>query len=107
MIEIPIGACPVCGGAGMMHPYEANHVLCAGACASELRADDWNRLSRAAALLRAVEALEAAVQERYDPDASGSVLLDDRFIRDTLKWGEVAYGPLADALRALAGKVMR
>lgn len=65
----------------------------------------WNQLSHDAALRRAVEGLEAAVRERYDPDASGSILLDDRFISGGLTWGEVQYGPLDEALIDLAQQI--
>lgn len=66
----------------------------------------WDDLSRAAALLRACDALDAAVLARNNlVDARGSVLLDDRFIGETLQWSEVLYGPLADALVALAAQL--
>lgn len=100
-----IAPCPVCGGAGEQNAYDrsAGQITCVGECGWAQPADVWNRLSRAATLLRAVESLETAVRERYDVDAPGSVLLDEKFIKDGLAWGEVQYGPLADALIALAG----
>jgi hypothetical protein len=103
MSETTIGACPVCGaGAQMIH---AGPWVGCNACDMIAPPAAWNRLSRAAALLRAVEALETAVQERYDPDASGSILLDDRFISGGLTWGEVQYGPLDEALIDLAQQI--
>jgi hypothetical protein len=78
-----------------------------GVLVCEASPEDAAAIVEAMNLRAACEVLETAVQERYDIDARGSVLIDDRFIRDTLKWGEVAYGPLADALIALAGEVER
>lgn len=55
-----IAPCPVCGGAGEQNAYDrsAGQITCVGECGWAQPADVWNRLSRAAALLRAVEVLE-------------------------------------------------
>lgn len=97
-----VAPCPVCGGSG--RSYAANTMVhCVGECGMSFDALTWNRLARAAALRRACERLDAAIV-RYDGDASGSLVLDDGFI--SRQWSvDVAYGPLADAIIALAARV--
>jgi hypothetical protein len=108
MSETTIGPCPVCGWThNDVHDGFRTCRNCGfdAACVNFGGVLGWDDLSRAAALLRAVEALETVLRERND-DVRGSVLLDEHLIAE-MGWGEVVYGPLTDALRALAGEVKR
>lgn len=64
MTTEPIAPCPVCGGRGEQNAYDrsAGQITCVGECGWSQPADAWNRLSRADALLRDVETIDACLQ---------------------------------------------
>lgn len=71
--------------------FQAQHAL--PALIAEVR--------RLRALSDAVEAIERAVIKTWDPDAAGSIVLDEQFIENN-NLGMVVYGPLRAALITLA-----
>lgn len=100
MTEREIAPCPVCGGAGEQNAYDrsAGQITCVGECGWAQPADVWNRLSRAAALLRACETLE-----RYQATLSAGVMVDEWHV------GADSHvrvsSSLIDALIALAARL--
>lgn len=113
-----IAPCPVCGAPAYVDSNDidmfigcaVSHCMIGGTYSADdsgrrLAIQEWSRLSRAAALLRAAEGLEAAIKTRFATEASGSLLLDEQFIANDLEWSEPPHGSLADALIALAAQI--
>jgi hypothetical protein len=105
MSETTIGACPVCGETEDVYHNAATEGHCR-ACGLRVAPDAWNRLSRAAALLRACEAIE--VYHRTDWRQSIAIeVMSNETIGIYAARGAGYGATLADALRALAGEVER
>lgn len=87
--ELP--PCPVCGGGGETW---LGHVECTG-CEFDVRVDDWRRLARAVALLKAV--MDVSSTLRIDVPGDGSVRRSYRYCGIS-----VDADTVLDALIALA-----